>query len=327
VRRREFIALVGGAAIVTPVTVRSQQTAKSVIGFLSTGSPDTLPASILAAFREGLAEVGYIEGRNVTIEYRFAEGRYERLPQLAAELVNLSVAVIVTSGSSSATAAKTATSTVPIVIVFAGDPVASHLVTTLNRPSGNITGVSFMIAQLGAKKLELLRELVPEARTFALLVNPANPPAESERSDVEIAARALGKQIEVLTASSDADLENLSATLAQRPPSALIVGTDPFFLSRRERLVSIAAHLRLATIYSLREFVLAGGLISYGTRLSDAYRQGGTYAGRILQGAKANELPIVQPTGFELVINLKTAKALEIQVPLRLQVWADEVIE
>jgi putative tryptophan/tyrosine transport system substrate-binding protein len=216
-----------------------------------------------------------------------------------------------TGTASSALAAKAATSTVPIVIVFAGDPVASNLVTTLNRPGGNVTGVSFIIAQLGAKKLELLRELVPEAKNIALLVNPANPPGQSERSDVETAARALGKQIQVLTASTDADLENLSATMARQPPSALIVGTDPFFLSRRERLVSIAAHVRLATLYSLREFVLAGGLISYGTRLSDAYRQGGIYVGRILQGAKANELPIVQPTRFELVINLKTAKALE----------------
>ena len=326
-RRRDFITLVGSSAAAWPFAVCAQQRAMPVIGFLSTGSLKTLPAGFLAAFRRGLNEAGYVEGQNVTIEYRFAEGQYDRLSALAAELVRLSVAVIVTSGAPAAPAAKNATATIPVVFVFPGDPVASGLVVSLNRPGSNLTGVSFIIAELGTKKLELLRELIPKAVTIAMLVNPANATSEAERVDVQSAARVLGQNIEILTASSDSDLDAASERLTRQKPSALLVGSDPFFINRRERLVSLAARHGVPTLYAVREFVAAGGLMSYGTDLADAYRQGGTYAGQILKGAKPADLPVVQSTKFELVINLKTAKALGLTIPDKLLALADEVIE
>ena len=290
-RRRDFITLVGSSAAAWPFAVCAQQRAMPVIGFLSTGSLKTLPADILAGFRRGLNEAGYVEGQNVTIEYRFAEGLYDRLPALAAELVRLPVAVIVTSGSPSAPAAKNATATIPVVFVFAGDPVASSLVASLNRPGSNVTGVSFIIAELGTKKLELLHELIPKAATIAMLVNPANATGDPERVDVQSAARALGQKIEILTASSDGDLDAASERLTRQKPSALLVGSDPFFINRLERLVSLSARHGVPTLYPVREYVAAGGLMSYGTDLADAYRQGGTYAGHI---SKALSPPICQ---------------------------------
>jgi putative tryptophan/tyrosine transport system substrate-binding protein len=326
-RRREFIALLTNTAIARPLAVRAQQP-MPVIGILSTGSPmETPTVRVLVALRQGLQDAGYVEGQNVVIEYRFAEGRYDRLPALAAELVRRPVAVIVTSGTPGAPAARTATATIPIVFIFAGDPVAAGLVASLNRPGGNATGVSFIIAELGAKKLELLRELVSTARPIAVLVNRGNPAGASELTDVESAAHTIGQQIEILNAGNDGDLEALSATLERQRPGALLIGSDPFLLNRREQLVSLAARHRLPALYPLREYVLVGGLISYGTSLADAFRQGGVYVGRILKGAKPAELPVVQPTKFELVINLKTAKQLGIDIPPALLARADEAIE
>ncbi len=326
-RRREFIALLTSTAIARPPGARAQQP-MPVIGILSTGSPKETPtAKVLAALRQGLEDAGYVEGQNVAIEYRFAEGRYDRLPALAAELVRRPVAVIVTSGTPAAPAARAATATIPIVFIFAGDPVAAGLVASLNRPGGNATGVSFIIAELGAKKLELLRELVSTARPIAVLINRGNPVGASELTDVESAAHTIGQQIEILNASNDGDLEALSVALDRQRPGALLVGSDPFLLNRREQLVSLVARHRLPALYPLREYVLVGGLISYGTSLADAFRQGGIYVGRILKGAKPAELPVVQPTKFELVINIKTAKALGLTVPPTLMVAADEVIE
>jgi ABC-type uncharacterized transport system substrate-binding protein len=291
VRRREFIALLGGAALTWSLGARAQQSAIPVIGFLSTGSPKaTSTVNVLTAFRQGLADTGYVEGQNVGIEYRFAEGRYDRVPALAAELVRRPVAVIATSGTPAAPAAKAATATIPIVFLFAGDPVASDLVISLNRPGGNVTGVSFMIAELGAKKLELLREQVPTAAAIALLVNPGNPVGASELTDVEAAAHVIGQQIQILNASNDSDLEAISAMLTQQRPGALLVGSDPFLLTRQQQIVSLAARHRLPALYPLREYVLAGGLMSYGTSLAEAFRQGGTYVGRILKGTKPAEL-------------------------------------
>jgi putative ABC transport system substrate-binding protein len=324
--RREFIATLGGAAA-WPLVARGQQPAIPVIGVLSTTSPKVITtANSLAALRHGLEEAGYVEGRNLTIEYRFAEGRYDRLSALAAELVEHPVAVIVTSGAPAAPIVKAATRTIPVVFLFAGDPVAAGLVASLNRPGGNVTGVAFMIAELGPKKLELLRKL-SGATTVAVLINASNPAGQSELTELEAAAHQMGQRIQILNASKDGDFEIVSATLAREQPGALLVGSDPFFLARRAQLVSLAARHRLPALYPLREFVMDGGLISYGTRLADAYRQGGIYVGRILGGAKPAELPVVQSTKFELVINLKTAKALDLDVPPTLLALADEVIE
>jgi putative tryptophan/tyrosine transport system substrate-binding protein len=327
-RRREFIRLIGGAAVAWPVIARTQQPPIPVVGVLSAGSPKwSGTAYVLDALRQGLDEAGYVEGRNLAIEYRFAEGRYDRLPALAAELVRRPVAAIVTIATPAAPAAKAATATIPIVFVFAGDPVATGLVASLNRPGGNATGVAYTIAQLGAKKLELLHKLISNATTIAVLVNRSNPIGVSELADVEAAAYSIGQKLQILNASNDGDFEVVSATLARQRPGALIVGSDPFLLNRREQLVSLAARHSLPALYPLREFVLAGGLISYGTSLTDASRQGGIYLGRILKGAKPAELPVVQPTRFELVINLKTTKALGLTIPPSLLALADEVIE
>jgi putative ABC transport system substrate-binding protein len=297
------------------------------IGVLSTTSPNvTATVNSLAALRHGLADAGYFEGRNLTIEYRFADGQYDRLSALAAELIEHRVAVIVTSGAPAAPVAKAATRTIPVVFLFAGDPVADSLVASLNRPGGNVTGIAFMIAELGAKKLELLHKL-SNAAMIAVLTNPSNPAGRSELTELEAAARQMRQQIQILNASNDGDFETVSATLAREQPGALLVGSDPYFLARRAQLVSLAAGHRLPALYPLREFVIDGGLISYGTSLGDAYRQAGVYVGRILGGAKPAELPVVQSTKFELVINLKAAKALHLDVPPTVLALADEVIE
>jgi putative tryptophan/tyrosine transport system substrate-binding protein len=324
-RRREFVALFGGAAA-WPIAARGQQPTMPVIGFLSSGTPETF-APYVAAFRKGLNETGYVDGQTVAIEYRWAEANYDRLPALSAELVRRPVAVIFASGGVlTAHAAKAATATIPIVYTGGGDPVKLGLVASLNRPSGNITGVNFLANELGAKRLELLQQLVPKATLIGFLVNPRNRNAESETSDMEEAARALGRQAVVLRASIAGDLESAFATLAQRRAGALVVAGDPFFDSQRSQIVALAARHSLP-MYFLHGFVTAGGLMSYGASITDAYRQAAIYAGKILNGAKPADLPIVQPTKFELVLNLKTAKALGLEIPDKLLATADEVIE
>ena len=296
-----------------------------VVGFLRSVSLADA-ADLVTAFRQGLKETGYIEGQNVTIELRSAEGHLDRLPALVADLIDRRVAVIA-GNNAAAFAAKTATSTVPIVFAYGGDPVKEGLVASLNRPGGNVTGVVFIEGVLGAKRLELLRQIVPKATTIAVLVNPNNPEAVSERSDVQAAALAIGQQLLVLDVSSDRDIEPAFATFVQSGAGALFVGTGAFLFSHRERIVALAARHALPASYAQREPVVAGGLMSYGSSLTDAYRQAGIYAGRVLKGEKPADLPVMRSTKFEFVINLKTAKALGLTVSQSLLVAADEVIE
>jgi putative ABC transport system substrate-binding protein len=325
-KRREFITLLGGAAAAWPLAVRAQQPRVPVVGFLGSGSPGPF-AHMAAAFRGGLKETGFVEGQNVTIDDRWAEGRYDRLPALAGDLIKRGVSVIFASGGVAPTqAAKAATSTIPIVFTTAYDPVGAGLVGSLSRPEGNVTGVTFFAGTLGAKRVELLRELMPNCRSIVMLANPTNP-NQAELREVESAAQALGLRLQVLTANTERDVDAIFAGFRRRAPDALFVHTDPFFQSRSDLIVSLAARYRVPAIYPTRDFVIVGGLLSYGASQLDAYHQAGIYVGRILKGAKPNELPVVQPTRFELVINLGTAKALGLEVPWFLQQRADEVIE
>ena len=326
-RRRELLLLLGGA-MTAPRALSAQQKAMPVIGFLNGTSPGPVFASLVAAFHQGLSETAYVEGQNVAIEYRHAEGRYDRLPALAADLVGRKVDLIAASGGpASALAAKSATSMIPIVFVSGDDAVAAGLVASLARPSGNLTGVSFLDVELMQKRLELLSELVPQAGVIALLVNPNNPNAERVMRDVQEAARAKGVQLPIQKASSESEIDAAFATLVQLKAGALVVGADAFFSSRREQLVALASRHAVPAIYEWREFPASGGLISYGTSLTGVYRQLGLYAGKILKGAKPADLPVQQPTTFELVVNLKTAGALGLTVPPSILARADEVIE
>ena len=327
IARREFVTLIGGAAVGWPLSAHAQQPAMPVVGFLSTESPGQF-GHIVSAFRQGLGELGFFEHRNMGIEYRWAEGRYDRLPALAMELVSQGVAAIAaTGGTISALAAKRATTSLPIVFVAGDDPVRTGVVERLNRPGGNITGVTIMTTTLAAKRLELLRDLLPKAAVIGLLFNPSGSTGPSQIKDLQTAAGMLGQELRIAQASTEREIEAGFATLAQQHIDALIVGTDPFFNSHREQIVALAARHAMPANYALREFTAAGGLISYGTRRSEAYRQAGVYVGRILKGEKPADMPVLQPTTLELVINLKTAKALGLAVPPTLIARADEVIE
>jgi ABC-type uncharacterized transport system substrate-binding protein len=324
-RRRDFIRLAGGVAA-WPLAARAQQPGMPVVGFLGTRAPGDDP-QLLTAFRRGLKEAGYVEGQNVAIEYRFAENQYDRLPALAADLIRRQVAVIAANGRAAQTA-KEATATIPIVFVAGFDPVEVGLVASLNQPGGNITGVSILDVELGPKRLELLHELVPTATMFAVLVNPTDPTrAETTSNELQAAAHSLGLQLHVLHASTDSDFDTVFARLVQLGAGGLVIGGEPFFNSRSEQLGKLTMQHAVPAVYQLRGFAAAGGLASYGANLTDAYRETGVYTGRILKGEKPANLPVQQATKVELVINLKTAKALGLTFPLSLLGRADEVIE
>jgi putative tryptophan/tyrosine transport system substrate-binding protein len=324
-KRRDFITLLGSAVAAWPVAARAQQPAVPVIGFLNSASPDTF-ADLLRAFRQGLKESAYVEGENVTIIYRWAENQVDRLPVLAAELVRRQVAVIVANGPA-VFATKAATTTIPIVFMVPEDPVKLGLVGSLARPGGNLTGINFYLGELTAKRLELLRELVPGLARVAVLVNPANIAIETTLRDVQSAGRAIGLQIQVLNASTTREIEGGFEALARERPDALFVGPDAFFTDRRVQLVNLSSRHAIPTAYGVRDFAEAGGLMSYGTSLTDTYRQVGAYVGRILKGAKPADLPVMQSSKFELVINHPTARMLGLTVPPTLLASADEVIE
>jgi putative tryptophan/tyrosine transport system substrate-binding protein len=325
-KRREFITLLGGAAMTWPLTARAQQ-AMPLIGFLSSRSPGE-SAGVVAAFRQGLTETGFVEGQNLTIAFRWAEGRYDRLPALAAELVSLRVAVLYAAGGPpSALAAKAATSAIPIVFSADSDPVGLGLVASLNRPGGNVTGMSLFASDLWAKNVELLKELVPTASVMAYLVNPSSPNVAGYLKGAAQAASALGIDIHLLNASTEHELDEAFAALAKLRAGGLIVPNEPFLDSQRDRITALAARNAVPALYNLREYVVAGGLASYGPSLPDSYRRAAMYAGRILKGEKPADLPVQVPTKFEFVINLKTAKTLGLDIPPTLLALADEVIE
>jgi putative ABC transport system substrate-binding protein len=325
-KRREFITLLGGAAA-WPLAARAQQPTMPVIGFLSSGSPEVY-AHFVGGFHAGLNESGYVEAQNVAIEFRWAEGQYDRLPALAADLVRRQVAVIVASGGPTpALAARRATAAIPIVFTSVDDPIKMGLVASLSRPSGNATGMSLFTDLLAAKQLELIRELVPKASTIGVLVNPDNPVAEPHLRQAQDAAHGVGLTVQTLKASNESHLDAAFVTVVQQRIAVVLVAVDTFFNTKRDHIIALAASHSVPAVYQFREFPASGGLISYGANVTDAYRQVGVYSGRILKGAKPADLPVVQPTRFELVINLKTAKALGLEVPWFLQQRADELIE
>jgi putative tryptophan/tyrosine transport system substrate-binding protein len=325
-RRRTFITLLGGAAAWAPV-VRAQQRAMPVIGFLGSDSPD-LYADRLHAFRQGLREAGYVEAQDVAVEYRWAEGRNDRLPELAADLVRRQVALVVTSTTPSALALKAATATIPIVFFVAGDPVALGLMASLNHPGGNLTGTTTLTLEVGSKWLQLLSEIVPSTKSFGLLLNPTSPNlADAQSRDLQAAARSLGLTIHVVQASTDRDLERIFPSLVQSQAGGLVISSDSFFFTRCEQLATLAVRHAMPAIFGFREFPVAGGLMSYGGNIADAHRWLGVYAGRILKGEKPADLPVQQATKIDLIINVKTAQALGLSVPPALLLRADEVIE
>ena len=324
-RRREVITLLGGPAVSWPLAARAQQP-MSVVGLLHYGSPNTF-AHIAEAVRRGLKEAGYVDGQDVAIEYRWAHGHYERLPALAVDLAGHRVSVIIAGGTVAAQAAKEATATIPVVFTSGADPVWSGLVASLGRPGANLTGASLIAAEMAAKRLELTRELLPHARAVAMVVNPNYPGADSEMAEVEAAGRIVGLRTEKLTAGSEDEIDAAFASLAQRRVDAVMVGADGFLITRCNQIVALASHYRIPGIYPFVDFPETGGLMSYGASLSDAYRQAGVYAGRILRGAKPADLPVQQPTRFDLFINLKTARELGLTVPPMLIARAEQVLE
>jgi putative tryptophan/tyrosine transport system substrate-binding protein len=324
-RRREFVTLVGGAAVAWPLGARAQQPAMPVVGFVRSTSLAPFQ-NLVAAFGDGLKEAGFVAGQNVAIEYRYAENQRDRLPALVAELLGIPVAVLIVN-SSAAAAAKAATTTVPIVFVAGADPVKDGLVASLNRPGGNITGVSWLGAQVGAKRLELLRQIVPKTTTIGMLEDLNSPGTEAERTDVQAAAQAIGLQLIIIDVNNDSDIETAIASFVQRGAGALLVGAGAFVTSKRESIAALAARHAIPAMYVEREGAVAGGLMSYGPSQNEAYRQAGIYVGRILKGEKPADLPVMQSSKFEFVINLKTARALGLTVPMIVQMTADEVIE
>jgi putative ABC transport system substrate-binding protein len=324
-RRRKFMALIGSAAVAWPLAARAQQPAKPIVGFLRS-TPLAPFQNLVVAFGQGLKEAGFVEGQNVAIEYRYADNQIDRLPILVADLIRLPAAVIVVN-SGAAFAAKAATTTVPIVFAAGDDPVKNGLVASLNRPGGNLTGVTWLGALVGTKRLELLRQVVPKATTIAMLAEPNTPQTEPERKDVQAAAQAIGLKLITLPVSSDRDIETAFATLVQGRVGALLVGTGAYLNSKRESIIAFAAHYAIPVMYQAREAVVAGGLMSYGPSQSNAYHQAGIYVGRILKGEKPADLPVTQATKFEFAFNLKTAKTLGLDVPMIIQMTADEVIE